>query len=267
MEGGCRAADSPTVSVNAMKQGRWDKARKMRGHLVGSVGWTLDSDGDIHSPLLFLLADTFPNNLLDFRIHDLVVTGWLHSLRKRKCKQSAKDTVLMRNNDEGTTEERVYADVFVKLHLKSYVLRITRSHPAGLSTLTERGSCGQPESRLRWSPKTTKSIQRNLPSYRGIIVGISSCRAQNTSYSLMHDFHLNSQTQHLWVHWWVWMLTLFHLTEQAASLSLVLVPNVALSYTIITADSSNIRVFLLLWNIQSKWTDSEQVDYVAGSLW
>ena len=64
----------------------------MRGHLAGPVGWTLDIDGDSHSPLLFLLADTFPNNLLDFRIHDLVVAGWLHSLRKRKHKQNAEDT-------------------------------------------------------------------------------------------------------------------------------------------------------------------------------
>lgn len=51
---------------------------------MGPVGLTLDSDGDSHSPLLFLLADTLPNNLLDFRIHDLVVAGWLHSLRKKE---------------------------------------------------------------------------------------------------------------------------------------------------------------------------------------
>lgn len=56
----------------------------MRGHLVGTVGRTLDNAGDSHSPLFFLLADTLPNNLLDFRIHDLVVAGWLYSLRKRK---------------------------------------------------------------------------------------------------------------------------------------------------------------------------------------
>lgn len=97
------------------------------------MGWTMDSDGDIHSPLLFLLADTFSNNLLDFRIHDLVVTGWFHSLRKRKCKQSAKDmpqkdTVLMRNNDDGKTEERVHADVFVKLHLKVLMFKESDAH-------------------------------------------------------------------------------------------------------------------------------------------
>lgn len=51
----------------------------------------VDDTEDIHSPLLFLLADTLPNNLLDFRIHDLVVAGWLYSLRKRKYKQNAED--------------------------------------------------------------------------------------------------------------------------------------------------------------------------------
>lgn len=87
--GDCIAAESPTVSATAIKQGRWDKAWKMRGHLVGPVGLILDDDGDSHSPLLFLLADTLPNNLLDFRIHDLVVAGRLHSLRKGKYKQNS----------------------------------------------------------------------------------------------------------------------------------------------------------------------------------
>ena len=57
---------------------------------MGPVGRTLDNDGDRHSPLLFLLADTLPNNLLDFRIHDLVVAGWLHSLRNEEYKQSTE---------------------------------------------------------------------------------------------------------------------------------------------------------------------------------
>lgn len=61
---------------------------------MGSIGWTLDNDGDSHSPLLFLLADTLPNNLLNFRIHDLVVAGRLHPLRKGKNKQNAEDTTL-----------------------------------------------------------------------------------------------------------------------------------------------------------------------------
>lgn len=112
MVGDCSAAESPTVSTTAVKGGRWDEAWKMRGHLVGPIGWTLDNNGHSHSPLLFLLADTLPNNLLDFRIHDLVVAGWLHSLRKWKYKQNAedkpwKDTVLMKNN-EGKTKERVW---------------------------------------------------------------------------------------------------------------------------------------------------------------
>lgn len=53
-----------------------------------------------HSPFFFLLADTLPNNLLDFRIHDFVVASWLHALRKGKYKQKAdrvqlRDTMLM----------------------------------------------------------------------------------------------------------------------------------------------------------------------------
>lgn len=108
----CSATESQTVSATAMKRGRWDKAWKMRGHLVGPVGRTLDNDGDRHSPLLFLLADTLPNNLLDFRIHDLVVAGWLHSLRNGKYKQSTegtpwRDTVLKKNNHKGKTKEIV----------------------------------------------------------------------------------------------------------------------------------------------------------------
>lgn len=51
------------------------------------VDFIADKNGTIHSPLLFLLANTLPNNLLDFRIHDLVVAGWLHSLEKVKYKQ------------------------------------------------------------------------------------------------------------------------------------------------------------------------------------
>lgn len=57
----------------------------------GPVDWTLDNNVDIHSPLLFLLADTLSYYLLDFRIHDLVVAAWLHSLRKRKRKQNTED--------------------------------------------------------------------------------------------------------------------------------------------------------------------------------
>lgn len=37
-----------------------------------------------HSPLLFLLADALANNLLDFRIHNLVVAGRLHPLITEK---------------------------------------------------------------------------------------------------------------------------------------------------------------------------------------
>lgn len=59
----------------------------MGGHLVDPADFTPDKIGTIHSPLLFLLANTLPNNLLDFRIHDLVVAGWLHSLEKVKYKQ------------------------------------------------------------------------------------------------------------------------------------------------------------------------------------
>lgn len=59
---------------------------------MGPVGWTPDNEGDSHSPLLFLLADTLSNDLLDFRIHDLVVAGWLYSLRKRKYKQITEVT-------------------------------------------------------------------------------------------------------------------------------------------------------------------------------
>ena len=59
----------------------------MGGHLVDPVDFITDKNGAIHSPLLFLLANTLPNNLLDFRIHDLVVAGWLHSLGKAKYKQ------------------------------------------------------------------------------------------------------------------------------------------------------------------------------------
>lgn len=47
---------------------------------MGPVGWTLDIAGHSHSPFLFLLADALSNDLLDFRIHDLVVAGWLYSL-------------------------------------------------------------------------------------------------------------------------------------------------------------------------------------------
>lgn len=59
----------------------------MSGHLVDSEGFTLDKDRSVHSPLLFLLANTLPNNLLDFRILDLVVASWLHSLEKVKKNQ------------------------------------------------------------------------------------------------------------------------------------------------------------------------------------
>lgn len=45
-----------------------------------------DNDEDSHSPLLFLLADALPDYLLDFWIHDLVVAGRLHSLRRGKYK-------------------------------------------------------------------------------------------------------------------------------------------------------------------------------------
>lgn len=47
-----------------------------------SFGLILDNDENRHSPLLFLLADTLSNNFLDFRIHDLIVAGRLHSLKK-----------------------------------------------------------------------------------------------------------------------------------------------------------------------------------------
>lgn len=71
---------------------------------MGLVGRTLDNNGDL--PLLFLLADTLPNNLLNFRIHDFVVTGWLHSLRKMEYKQNTedilrKDAVFIKYNDKG----------------------------------------------------------------------------------------------------------------------------------------------------------------------
>lgn len=54
---------------------------------MGTFGYGLDS----HSPLLFLLADALANNLLDFRIHDLVVAGRLHPLRERKHQQNSED--------------------------------------------------------------------------------------------------------------------------------------------------------------------------------
>lgn len=57
------------------------------GAPCGSEGFTLDKDRSVHSPLLFLLANTLPNNLFDFRILDLVVAGWLHSLDKVRKKQ------------------------------------------------------------------------------------------------------------------------------------------------------------------------------------
>lgn len=56
------------------------------------VDFIPDKNGTTHSPLLFLLANTLPNNLLDFRIHDLVVAGWLHSLEKVKYKEKYRKT-------------------------------------------------------------------------------------------------------------------------------------------------------------------------------
>lgn len=83
---------------------------------MGTVGLILDDDGDSHSPLLFLLADTLPNNLLDFRIHDLVVAGRLHSLRKGKYKQNADnvllwDTVLMKKKTMKEKQRKECKDV------------------------------------------------------------------------------------------------------------------------------------------------------------
>lgn len=63
---------------------------------MDSEGFTLDGDRSIHSPLLFLLANTLPNNLLDFRVLDLVVAGWLHSLdSEKKNRTKASKLVLM----------------------------------------------------------------------------------------------------------------------------------------------------------------------------
>lgn len=53
---------------------------------MGPFGLIVVNDEDSHSPLLFLLTDALPDYLLDFRIHDLVVAGRLHSLRKGKYK-------------------------------------------------------------------------------------------------------------------------------------------------------------------------------------
>lgn len=58
---------------------------------MGPFGLVVDNDEDSHSPLLFLLADALPDYLLDFRIHDLVVAGRLHSLRKGKYKLNTED--------------------------------------------------------------------------------------------------------------------------------------------------------------------------------
>lgn len=70
----------PRAQLTVPQQyGRVDETRHYR---VDPVGFTSDKDGSIHSPLLFLLANTLPNNLLNFRILDLVVAGWLHSLEK-----------------------------------------------------------------------------------------------------------------------------------------------------------------------------------------
>ena len=70
--------------------------------------WTIK--GGSHSPLCFLLADTFTNDLLDFRIHDLVVAGWLHSLRRWKYKQNAQseDTEPMTNIERKTKSVWVF---------------------------------------------------------------------------------------------------------------------------------------------------------------
>lgn len=52
----------------------------------------LDTTEDSHSPALFLLAYALANYLLDFRIHDFVVAGWLHPLRGAGYKQNVVNT-------------------------------------------------------------------------------------------------------------------------------------------------------------------------------
>lgn len=133
MDRNCSAAESPAVSATAMKRGRWDKAWKTRGHLVGPVGWTLDIAGHSHSPFLFLLADALSNDLLDFRIHDLVVAGWLYSLStgnisKTLClcheRMSCWWENITKERKKGT---RDWKFLFCDAPPKSYLLSITHS--------------------------------------------------------------------------------------------------------------------------------------------
>lgn len=76
---------------------------------MGNFGYGLDS----HSPLLFLLADALANNLLDFRIHDLVVAGRLHPLRERKRPQNSED-----RQRQGTQIKEERGERHTKVNLK-----------------------------------------------------------------------------------------------------------------------------------------------------
>lgn len=169
MDRNCSAAESPAVSATAMKRGRWDKAWKTRGHLVGPVGWTLDIAGHSHSPFLFLLADALSNDLLDFRIHDLVVAGWLYSLSKGKYKQnivdmSWKDVMLMtKHNKREKKWTHEWKFIFCDAPPKSYLLSITHSlsekRAESTTAVVSLNSCQVPQ-----SIKTSKGSLTKTPA-------------------------------------------------------------------------------------------------------
>lgn len=75
---------APTIIAGVIGRGQ---VRQGAEGQQGTLGALWQRGGYSHSPLLFLLADALANNLLDFRIHNLVKAGRLHSLRTEKRKQ------------------------------------------------------------------------------------------------------------------------------------------------------------------------------------
>lgn len=100
---------------------------------MDSEGFPLDKERSIHSPLLFLLANTLPNNLLDFRILDLVVAGWLHSLEKVRNKNRTKASKLvhmslschfLKKEKEVSAEFSLNIGLFQPKSHKSFIRRV-----------------------------------------------------------------------------------------------------------------------------------------------
>lgn len=160
---------------------------------MGLVGWTLDNNVDVYSPLLFLLADTLPNNLLNFRIHDFVVTGWLHSLRKMKYKQNTediprKDAVFIKYNDEGKRKCVGTQILSGKHHKHTPCGLVDLGRAWQLQPARIQVSCNMFSTKIiKYIEISQPLLQRNVSFFERSVCPIN--------YSLMHKLYLSSQTK------------------------------------------------------------------------